>query len=91
MTYRGYLAREIDADEAMVDDLREFATHPSCPPSVRENVLNVLRIPVNVTGILNVLHEHEMAKRAVQTMRARKAMEASLIEIEIEKHESVRD
>ena len=71
MTYRGYLARLIDADENGFDDLRGFAEHPRCPPDVREHVLEVL-------------HDHEIAKRAVQTNLARRAAQAALIEIEKE-------
>lgn len=69
MTYRGYIARSLDADENMVVELHEFADHPSCPPSVREHVLGVL-------------HDHAMAKRAVHTDRARRVAQAALTEIE---------
>ena len=69
MTYKGYLARLIDADGTGFDDLRDFAEHPSCPPEVRDHVREVL-------------HDHEMAKRAVQTNRARMAAQAALNEIE---------
>ena len=71
MTYKGYIARLIDADENGIDDLRGCAEHPRCPPSVREHVLEVL-------------HEHKMAKRAVHTDRARRVAQAALDEIEKE-------
>lgn len=70
MTYRGYIARELDAkDEVMVSELHEFADHPSCPPEIREHVLGVL-------------HEHELAKLAFRTHAARVVTMDALHEIE---------
>ena len=69
MTYKGYIARLIDADGTGFDDLRDFAEHPSCPPEVRDNVREVL-------------HDHEMTKRAMRTEAARRVAQAALDEIE---------